>query len=81
MATVRKKVDSRVRTLIENGVKLRHRTMFVVIGDKSKDQVVNLHYILSKASVRTRPSVLWCYQKDLGFTSNRRKRMKKIQVR
>ena len=28
----KKKVDSRVRTLIENGVKLRHRTMFVIVG-------------------------------------------------
>lgn len=28
------KVDGRVRTLIENGVKNRHRSMFVIIGDK-----------------------------------------------
>lgn len=31
-------------------------------------QVVILHHILSKASVRARPSVLWCYKKDLGFS-------------
>jgi len=36
---MKKKVDSRVRTLIENGVKMRHRTMFVIVGDKGKDQV------------------------------------------
>lgn len=55
-------------------------------------QVVNLHYILSKAVVKTRPSVLWCYKKELGFTryshlvfradaevSHRKKRMKQIQ--
>lgn len=36
---MRKKVDERIRTLIENGVKLRHRSMFVIIGDKSRDQV------------------------------------------
>jgi N-acetyltransferase 10 len=36
---MRKKVDERIRTLIENGVKSRHRSMFVIIGDKSRDQV------------------------------------------
>lgn len=49
------------------------------VGDHGRDQVVNLHYMLSKASVRTRPSVLWCYKKDLGFTSHRQKRMRKIK--
>jgi N-acetyltransferase 10 len=62
---MRKKVDARVRTVIENAVKLRQRSVFVVIGDKARDQVVNLHYMLSKASVKARPSVLWCYKKDL----------------
>ncbi|XP_061630784.1 RNA cytidine acetyltransferase [Phyllopteryx taeniolatus] len=79
MATVRKKVDNRIRVQIENGVALQHRTMFVVVGDRGKDQVVILHHMLSKASVRARPSVLWCYKKDLGFSSNRKKRMKQLQ--
>jgi hypothetical protein len=35
----RKKIDNRVRVLIENGVTLGHRTMFVVVGDKGRDQV------------------------------------------
>ena len=39
--TMKKKVDERIRTLIENGVKARHRSMFVIIGDKSQDQVCN----------------------------------------
>ncbi len=30
---VRKKVDDRVRTLIENGVKTRHRSLLVLVGD------------------------------------------------
>lgn len=64
---VRKKLDPRIRALIEAGVKERHRTFFVVVGDRGRDQVVNLHYMLSKASVRARPNVLWCYKKDLGF--------------
>ncbi|XP_029009376.1 RNA cytidine acetyltransferase [Betta splendens] len=79
MATVRKKVDNRIRVQIENGVALQHRTMFVVVGDLGRDQVVILHHMLSKAAVRARPSVLWCYKKELGFSSNRRKRMKHLQ--
>ena len=35
----KKKIDSRVRTLIENGIKQRHRTMFVLVGDKGREQV------------------------------------------
>ncbi|KNC50569.1 N-acetyltransferase [Thecamonas trahens ATCC 50062] len=74
-----KKIDSRIRTLIENGVYKGHRSMFVVVGDKNRNQIVNLHYILSKCSVKTRRKVLWCYKKDLGFSSNRRKRMREIK--
>ncbi|XP_053283475.1 RNA cytidine acetyltransferase [Pleuronectes platessa] len=79
MATVRKKVDNRIRVQIENGVALKHRTLFVVVGDRGRDQVVILHHMLSKATVRARPSVLWCYKKELGFSSNRKKRMKHLQ--
>lgn len=76
---VRKKIDNRLRVLIENGVAVGHRTMFVVVGDKGKDQVVILHHMLSKAAVRARPSVLWCYKKELGFSSHRKKKMKSLQ--
>ncbi|KAF6255647.1 GNAT acetyltransferase 2-domain-containing protein [Scenedesmus sp. NREL 46B-D3] len=76
---MRKKVDSRIRTLVENCVKLRQRAMFVLIGDKGRDQVVNLHYMLSKASVKARPSVLWCYKKDLALSSHKKKRMKQLK--
>lgn len=76
---VKKKVDERIRTVIENGIKTRQRSIIVCLGDKGRDQVVTLHYMLSKASIKTRPKVLWCYKKDLGFTSNRVKRQKKIK--
>uniref|UniRef100_A0A6J0SQ24 RNA cytidine acetyltransferase n=1 Tax=Pogona vitticeps TaxID=103695 RepID=A0A6J0SQ24_9SAUR len=75
----RKKVDNRIRVLIENGVAERHRTLFVIVGDRGKDQVVILHHMLSKAAVKARPSVLWCYKKELGFSSHRKKRMRQLQ--
>ncbi|XP_067937796.1 RNA cytidine acetyltransferase-like [Watersipora subatra] len=76
---VRKKIDNRIRVMIENNVKTNMRSFFVVVGDKGRDQVVILHHIMSKAAVKARPTVLWCYKKDLGFSSNRKKRMREIQ--
>ncbi|XP_066585777.1 RNA cytidine acetyltransferase [Prorops nasuta] len=76
---VRRKIDNRIRVLIENGVNLGHRTMFAVVGDKARDQVVLLHHMLSKSVVKARPSVLWCYKKELGFSSHRKKRMRSLQ--
>lgn len=81
---VKKKIDNRIRVMIENGVKLGHRTMFIIVGDKARDQVSMfgililvlkwnfmdnfpiqvpiLYDMLTKSSVRARPSVLWCYK-------------------
>ncbi|XP_023697892.1 RNA cytidine acetyltransferase [Paramormyrops kingsleyae] len=79
MSTFRKKVDNRIRVQIENGMLQQHRTLFVVVGDHGRDQVVILHHMLSKATVKARPSVLWCYKKELGFSSHRKKRMRQLQ--
>ena len=76
---VRKKIDNRIRLMIENGIKLGHRSLFVIVGDKGKDQVVILHEMLSKAVVKARPSVLWCYKKELEFSSHRKKKMKSLK--
>lgn len=76
---VQKKVDSRVRGLIEHGVRKGHRSMFVLVGDHGKDQVENLHKILSRCRVKARPSVLWCYKKELGFSTHKKKRIKEIK--
>lgn len=76
---VRKRLDDRVRTLLERSVKTGERSMLVLVGDHGKDQVPNLHQILTKCSVQARPKVLWCYKKELGFSTHRKKRMKKIK--
>ena len=36
---MQKKIDNRIRVLIENGVKLNQRTLLIIIGDNGKDQV------------------------------------------
>ncbi|KAK9824701.1 hypothetical protein WJX72_012506 [[Myrmecia] bisecta] len=76
---MRRKIDARIRILVENCVKLRQRSLFVIVGDKGREQVVNLHYMLSKTVVKARPSVLWCYKKDLYLSSHRKKRMRQIK--
>ncbi|KAH9474137.1 hypothetical protein Pst134EA_001179 [Puccinia striiformis f. sp. tritici] len=75
----RKRLDPRIQSLIKNCVKTNHRSFFIVLGDKAVDQVVNLHFLLSQSRHTARPNVLWCYKKELGFTSNRKKREQKIK--
>mmetsp|Transcript_28071 Transcript_28071/g.45007 ORF Transcript_28071/g.45007 Transcript_28071/m.45007 type:complete len:1100 (+) Transcript_28071:465-3764(+) len=75
----RKKVDERIRTLLSNCVKKHERSLIVLVGDAGKDQVVNLHHMMSKLQVKARPSVLWCYKKELGFSTHKKKRMRQIK--
>ncbi|KAJ6606812.1 GNAT acetyltransferase 2-domain-containing protein [Mycena sp. CBHHK59/15] len=76
---MRKQLDPRIPILITNNVQRNHRSFIVLVGDKGRDQIVNLHFLLSQARVSARPSVLWCYKKELGFTSHRKKREAKIK--
>lgn len=88
-APQRKALDSRIQSLIQNGVLTSHRSFFVLIGSAKEQQrqVVNLHYLLTQSRLSSpvsqgktsRPSVLWTYKKDLGFTSNRKKREAKVK--
>ncbi|KAI1073924.1 DUF699-domain-containing protein [Whalleya microplaca] len=76
----RKAVDSRIPTLIRNGLSEHKRSFFIVVGDRSKDVIVQLHYIMSSMDLRQNKSVLWAYKnKLLGFTSHRKKRETKIK--
>lgn len=76
----RKAIDSRIPTLIRNGVQEKKRSFIVVVGDRAKDVIVNLHYIMSSVDMKQNKSVLWAYKKDLlGFTSHRKKREAKIK--
>lgn len=51
-----------------------------MVGDRAKDVIVHLHYIMSSVDIKQNKSVLWAYKKDLlGFTSHRKKRETKIR--
>jgi N-acetyltransferase 10 len=80
---IRKRLDDRIRRLIERGIETSQRSVLVIVGDYGRDQVVNLHRILQKSTPAERTSsskrVLWCYKKELGFSSHKKKRMKKLK--
>jgi hypothetical protein len=61
--------DSRIPALIRNGVQEKKRSFFVVVGDRAKDVIVHLHYIMSSTDMKQNKSVVWAYKKQLlGFT-------------
>ena len=67
---VRKKLDERVRTLIERGVQKSQRSILVLVGDHGKGQLHNLQQILTKNSMKARPKMLLCYKRELGFSTH-----------
>lgn len=77
---VKKAIDSRIPALIRNGVQEKKRSFFVIVGDRARNQLPNLHYLMSSADIKMNKSVLWAYKhKLLGFTSHRKKREAKIK--
>ncbi|OII73629.1 uncharacterized protein cubi_03427 [Cryptosporidium ubiquitum] len=72
---MKKLVDSRLKLLLEECREKRVRCMFVIVGDNSRYQICNLYYILSNIHSK-KPSILWCYKKELGFSSHRKVRQK-----
>lgn len=76
----KKAIDSRIPSLIRNGVQTNERSFFFIVGDKAKNQLPNLHYLMMSADLKMNKSVLWAYKKKLlGFTSHRQKREAKIK--
>lgn len=76
---MKKKIDERVKILIDNCIKSNHRSLFLIVGDRGLYQIVNLYMLLQKARVKAQPSVLWCYKKELEVASSKKKRMKQIK--
>lgn len=69
----RRKVDNRIRVLIENGVAERQRSLFVVVGDRGKDQVTGVPgsaglWVLGSTRACRSPSVPapLCLQQELN---------------
>lgn len=99
----KKKVDARVRALVEHTCANFQRSFFVIVGDRGRDQIVNLHFLAKKVNMDKKLNtdsnsmnaldnsgsksnknamsnkILWCYKKELGFSSNRKVRSKELK--
>lgn len=75
------KLDNRIRLILQNGVRDKHRTVFVMIGNKGQDQVPIMHQILNSLFNKGRLSLLWCYKKELSFSTHRKKNLKLLNKR
>ena len=76
---LRKKIDDKIQILLKNSISKNERSMFLIIGDKGRDQVSNLHNFYSQLNPGKKLSILWCYKNELGFSNHARKKMKKIK--
>ena len=75
-----KKIDSRIINLIENCSLKNERSVFIIVGDKPKEQIPNLHYLLcQKSSIEKikKPEILWCYKSVLDLSSHQQKTLNK----
>jgi hypothetical protein len=52
LCLMKKKIDERVKILIDSCVRQNIRSLFLVIGDRGLYQIVNLHMLLQKARVK-----------------------------
>ena len=76
---IRKKIDDKIQILFKNSISRNERSMFLIIGDKGRDQISNLHNFYSQLNPGKKLSILWCYKNELGFSNHARKKMKKIK--
>nr|CAJ2470646.1 unnamed protein product [Leishmania braziliensis] len=74
---VKRKVDDRVKTLIDDVAHHKHRGLILLVGDRAKDQVVNLHLMVSRANHNAKVNILWCMRKDPDFGSTGKKQQEK----
>ncbi|KAG5447438.1 N-acetyltransferase 10 [Clonorchis sinensis] len=70
------KLDNRIQTILQNGIQSKHRTVFIMVGNKGQDQVPIMHQILNSLFNKGRLSLLWCYKKELSFSTHRKKNLK-----
>lgn len=70
-----------MRSLLAHCVSQNQRAFFVIIGDRGREQLVNLNFMLTKLSPQKRGPVLWCYKKELGFKTHNKSRKRELKKR
>jgi N-acetyltransferase 10 len=43
---MRKKIDDKIKILMENAIHLNERSMFVIVGDRGRDQVIKYYIVI-----------------------------------
>mmetsp|Transcript_5332 Transcript_5332/g.16779 ORF Transcript_5332/g.16779 Transcript_5332/m.16779 type:complete len:278 (-) Transcript_5332:4253-5086(-) len=64
--------DAQIHRLIKEGVAVNQRSLFTVVAERGWEHVVSMHNVLAYEREH-KPSVLWCYQHDLGFATHGKK--------
>eukprot|EP00672_Neobodo_designis_P024476 CAMPEP_0174832144 /NCGR_PEP_ID=MMETSP1114-20130205/3509_1 /TAXON_ID=312471 /ORGANISM="Neobodo designis, Strain CCAP 1951/1" /LENGTH=1002 /DNA_ID=CAMNT_0016065999 /DNA_START=43 /DNA_END=3051 /DNA_ORIENTATION=- len=75
--TTKRKVDDRIKILIDDAVAQKHRSVVMLVGDRCKDQIVNLHTMVSRAQHSAKVNVLWCMKDEPLFSSTAKHRLQK----
>eukprot|EP00331_Platyophrya_macrostoma_P004230 CAMPEP_0176422884 /NCGR_PEP_ID=MMETSP0127-20121128/9978_1 /TAXON_ID=938130 /ORGANISM="Platyophrya macrostoma, Strain WH" /LENGTH=1044 /DNA_ID=CAMNT_0017803777 /DNA_START=105 /DNA_END=3239 /DNA_ORIENTATION=+ len=75
---IKRKVDDRIKFIIENAAEKKHRGILLLVGDRAKDQIVNLHHLVSRANHSAKVSMLWCMKREVDFGSTGKKRQEKV---
>ena len=73
-------IDERIKTQIINSFHLGHRTIFFIVGDNAKDQIVNLYYLLKDTTKKPVPTIVWCSKNKLNFQTHQTKKTIKKQL-
>lgn len=78
-------MDGRVVGVLTEALLKNERAVLFLVGDRAKDQVVNLCHVrerIAGTNARERRGrIVWCYKKELGFTTHKLKKIKQIQKR
>lgn len=77
---MKKKIDERILNLLSNISITNERAVLLIVGDRPKEQIPNLHYILCQKSSMEKikkPNILWCYKKELDLSSHQKKNLNK----
>lgn len=76
---MKKKIDKRIWKVISQCAESGHRSVFVIVGERGRDQVVNIFHMLRKTSTKSENRILWCYNRNLNISSNAKRRNRDIQ--
>ncbi|TBU06459.1 helicase [Hamiltosporidium magnivora] len=67
--------ENKIYSLINDGIKNNYRSVFVVLGSNCNEVSIKLHHILSKTRIGIKPSVLWCYKREMTGKNYKKKKM------